>query len=476
MADSFAPDAETNPLEAFLSKAGESVPVLGAPYRKAVAYLESLSPFFSIRHAERGEGATPKTYDQALADENALMAQRAAEHPGWTTGGEVTGNLAGYMALPAASVASLPAAAATTAGVSAADKLARGGSLEDVALAGVGGGLGGAAGYAGGKLLSKALGKGADWMGIRAAGGTTGTDYRKIANVARTLELEPGGFAALGREQGIIGGAKTLPKVAERAGLASQNTKVLYGNLVDQATHAGAPVPVNDVITAIGQTSDKGLQPKYIGKAVQEAQEELAALGGDSGFVTHRQLADWLATRSAQNSGIARAIAKGDNVSGADRAFNRVYNAGREFQDSALGQVFKGAGNEARTLRRITALNRTIEDTAQNRAQMLAGQNPLGLIGSASAIAGLSQLAQGNLKAGGTLLGLALGKATGPYRANILTSALSVPQQGLERALAGGIPQVLGAQAGAELMSRERKPGAPDSFEPDPPAVAKKGP
>jgi hypothetical protein len=106
---------------------------------------------------------------------------------------------------------------------------------------------------------------------------------------------------------------------------------------------------------------------------------------------------------------------------------------------------------------------------------MLASQNPLGLIGSMSAIEGLRELASGNLKSGGALLALSLGKATAPYRANILTTALSAPQQGLERALVGGIPQATAGLAGAKFLSKERKPGALDDFEPEPPAVAQKG-
>jgi hypothetical protein len=460
MADDFQED--TTPFEAFASKAGQSVPILGAPYEKAVAYLESLSPFFSIRHAERGEGATQKTYPQALADEQALMAQRAAEHPGWTTGGEITGNLAGYAALPASSMASLPAAMATTGGVSALDKLARGGSPTDVFESGVGGAIGGGAGYVGGKALSKALGKTADWMGIRAAGGTTAPNYKDIKNVASTLGLEPGGFAALEREQGVIGGPKNLSKVAERAGAAKEHVVNLFNDVIRQVDEAGHTIPVEDVLSSIEGASKKG-----------KARDELGALTGESGQLTHGQLQDWLATRSDRASGIANALAKKDNVSAGDRAFYRIYRAGRDLQDKALENIYGGAGEDARTLRRLMALNSTIERTAKNRGEMLASQHPLGLLGSLGSLSGAAEVLHGNAGYGLPLLaGSLLGKATAPYRANVLTSALSIPQQGLEHALAGGVPQVLGATLGRKVSSKG-KPGAVDDFEPD--VVAGKG-
>ena len=493
MADDF--QEETTPFEAFMSKAGESVPIVGAPYRKAVAYLESLSPFFSMRHAEMGQGAPQKTYEQALADENALMAQRAQEHPHWTTGGEFAGNLAGYAALPASSMASLPASMATTGAVSALDRAARGGDATDVLESGLGGAIGGGVGYLGGKLLSKTLGKAADWMGIRAAGGTTAPNYKDIKNIARTMELEPGGIAALGREQGIIGGPKTLEKVAERAEAAGQHVNDLRMDLIRQADESGSKVALGEVLDSIKGASRKGIQPKYLDSALEEAQDELRQLGGvptpkagalakagltpeqfdklNPAEISHGQLQDWLATRSSRASGIANAISKGENVSPSDRAFYRVYTAGRDIQDEVLGRVFEGAGEEARTLRRLEALDSTIHRVAKNRSDMLASQHPLGLIGSMSALEGVHQLMAGNVKAGAGLLALALGKATGPYRANILTSALSIPQQGLERGMAGGVPQILGATVGSKLGA-SKKTGAKDDFEPD--QVAGKNP
>ena len=472
----------TGHAESFLSKAAESVPVLGAAYNKAVAKLEGISPFFSSRHLERGVGEyQPRTPEEALKEQQALMEQRAQEHPTDTTLGKVAGNIAGYSALPASSMATLPAAMLSTGGVSALDTATRGGDVGETAGSFVGGATGGALGYGAGKVLNKALGAWADRNTMKAIGETTGRGRGDLKAVLKPLNLKPGELTQLMREQGIVGGFKSLSKSAAAADAAGSEAGATFGNIVNQAHQTGSLIPLDEAATALGQASKYGTRPNQLKGAVKEAVTELEDLAGNSGYLTHPQLQEFLTSHRPEANAIELAVKRNLVVSPEQRAFLNTYNAGRTLQDAKLNEALPGAGDTAKELRRLMAIDKTIHRVAENRANVTEASHGVGLLGTLGAVAGYHQIMAGDLLTGVPVLAASLlAKTTKPYRTNVLISALSRGAQPVANSV---LPTLAGAGYGSKLGAKrakayeEQMKNVDDFGPPEPaPEVAQKGP
>lgn len=142
----------------------------------------------------------------AAAQETPEAAQLREEHPGAATAARLMGRIVGSAPAFAAAPGFLGATAVGGA-LGAADKTARGGSLEDVGNAAAIGAAGGALGHTAGSLIGKGVGAVASWLtkpgGIFA--GYSSQAIETAANAARATGLNESQIAAKAQQLGPQG-------------------------------------------------------------------------------------------------------------------------------------------------------------------------------------------------------------------------------------------------------------------------------
>ena len=478
--------APTGGPESFIAKTIEQVPVLGAAYNKSVAGLESLSPFFASRHLERGEGDyQPRNREEALKEQQALMAQRAEEHPVLTTAAKFAGPMLGYAALPGAALGSVPAAAATSGAVEGADALARGEPVLKRALLGAaGGGLGAWIG----RGIANKLGRGADRAATEAVAGRTQSAFGNMDEALAPIGgLVPGERATLLREAGIAGGLKGPKGVEKGVEKALGDINEQFGSLIKSADATGTRVPLTSAQTHLDEAIAQNLSNERIGKVASDFMGRLEKHAHADGTISHGDLQDVLKTLNLTARNLY-----GRQLNEGDVAFKAGYRALRGVQDEGLTAAL---GQDAGDIRRYSAVFHDLMPIAEKAVHRAEGNHPVGLIGEiqkskAARDIGLGAVAAatghpgvgGGLLLKGTLgwLGGQFGKAASPYKANVLTSVFSGMQQPAAAALRSGLPQSFGATllgGPATEVDQADEFGPPEPIGPPPPAqVAKRGP
>ena len=457
-------------LESFASKAAESVPVLGSLYNKGVAGLDAAGELFTkpasgTTYNPNGvQDAFSKAYKEKLAEQEALMAQRAKDQPVATTAGAIAGPIAGFGVLPAASMAEVPAAMATAGAVGAADAAARGGDSKDIITSGLINAAGGGAGTAAAKLIGKAgsglLANWADRAAEQATGATTKGGLQSLRGVVKNLNLEPGELAQMLREQGIVGGMKGLSGVAEGAEAAAERTDALRRGLVKAADETGTKLSVPTVLAALEEGTGhltSGIGKSDIAEAIaNNAKSTITEAGGKAGEISHGELQDFLGHLNKQVSQIRKRLNNPNNApSERDEALLATYNSLRNAQDEGLGEIAEGAGEASRQLRRLQAVQLSTEKIANNRELGLQGSHPFGLIGSTELSAAAMLAANHPVEAAVLASHALLGKATAPYRANILTSALSGAAQPAAKWVGRSSMLPLASAAGVQAYTQD---------------------
>ena len=480
--------APTGGPESFISKTIEQVPVLGAAYNKGVAGLESLSPFFASRHLERGEGDyQSRSREEALKEQQALMAQRAEEHPVLTTAAKFAGPMLGYAALPGAALGSVPAAAATSGAVEGADALARGEPVLKRALLGAaGGGLGAWIG----RGIANRFGRGADKAATEAVAGKTQSAFGKVDEALEPLgQLVPGERAVLLRKAGIAGGLKGPKGVEKGVQQAVKDVGEEFGGLIKSAEATGTKVPVSSASANLAEAAKSFQANDYIEPVIEKHLAYIAKNADKTGMISHENLQGVLGELRPT---AGRIYNKPYNSwTPHDEAFIASYRALRKTQDEGLAAAL---GQNAQDVRRYSAVFHDILPIAEKAVHRAEGNHPVGLIGEiqkskAARDIGLGAVAAatGHVGVGGGLLlkgtlgwlGGQFGKATSPYRANVLTSALSGLQQPAAAAFRSGLPQSVGATllgGPSDVEQAADEFGPPEPIGPPPPAqVAKRG-
>lgn len=487
------PKPATPALKAFDVASVKGIPVLGGLTTKGDAAVDAaLDVLKGAISGPESVAAAPASdmleflknqYAAHLKERQGQQELLAQEHPTATTAGNIVGNVAGYSALPTAAFASIPAAAATGGSVEALDALARGEGGPAVLKRGLGGAAGGAAGAWIGKGLINRFGRKADAAAREAlTGGTQSAAARFDEAFEPLTNMVPGERAVLLREAGIAGGVRGPKGVEKGVQKAIKDVNDEFMGLIKAADATGTRVPLTSVQARLDDAIAQNLSNERIGKTAQNFMERLQKHANADGFISHGDLQDVLKTLNLTARNLY-----GRQLNEGDIAFKSAYRALRGAQDEGLQAAL---GQNAGDVRRYSAVFHDLLPIAEKAVHRAEGNHPVGLIGeiqkakgSGEIGAGLVAAATGHLGVGvplllkGTLSHIhgAFGKATSPYRANVLTSLYSKLQQPAAAAYRAGIPQELGAIVGGG----SRAPEAPeDEFgppEPIAPLVAKKG-